>query len=187
MPKLVGTGLNQVPMNSMLGSMAFQDGTSYFRAVQGTAQNSTSGTSIDFTGIPNWAKRVTIAFAGVSTNGTSQLLVQIGTGSSPTTTGYVSTSNNINQSNGTAGLSSTSGFALNQSAAATSVTSGHMVLTNVSGNLWISSHAVKNSTTQVATGGGDVTISGALNMIRITTVNGTDAFDAGSVNIIYEG
>lgn len=154
--------------------------------VQGTAQNSTSGTSIDFTGIPSWAKRVTISLAGVSLSGTSNLLIQAGTGSSPTTSGYISTSNNYNASNSTGGVNSTAGFALNLSSLAASVTSGQMVLTNVSGNLWISSHAVKNSTTQVATGGGDVTLGGALGMIRITTINGTDTFDAGSINILWE-
>ena len=57
--------------------------------VQGTAQNSTSGTAIDFTGIPSWAKRVTVVFNGVSTTSTSDILVQLGVGSTPTTSGYV--------------------------------------------------------------------------------------------------
>jgi hypothetical protein len=44
----------------------------------GTAVASTSGTSIDFTSIPLWVKRITVMFAGVSTNGTSPFLVQLG-------------------------------------------------------------------------------------------------------------
>ena len=66
--------------------------------VSGTAQNSTSGTAIDFTGIPSWVKRITVMFNGVSTNGTSNLLLQIGAGS-VTTSGYNSqawTANTIN-------------------------------------------------------------------------------------------
>ena len=55
----------------------------------GTAVASTSGTSIDFTGIPSWAKRITVMFNGVSTNGTSQQLIQIGSGS-VNATGYSS-------------------------------------------------------------------------------------------------
>jgi len=35
-------------------------------------------------------------------------------------------------------------------------------------------------------GAGTKTISGVLDRIRLTTVNGTDTFDAGSVNILYE-
>jgi len=46
--------------------------------VSGTAVASTSGTSIDFTSIPSWVKRVTVMFAGVSTNGTGSYLIQIG-------------------------------------------------------------------------------------------------------------
>ena len=38
----------------------------------------------------------------------------------------------------------------------------------------------------ITTGGGSVTLSGALDRVVLTTVGGTDTFDAGSVNIIYE-
>ena len=55
----------------------------------GTSQASTSGTSIDFTSIPSWVKRITLMFNGVSTNGTSNYQIQIGSGS-VTTSGYTS-------------------------------------------------------------------------------------------------
>ena len=42
------------------------------------------------------------------------------------------------------------------------------------------------SATQSLYGGGNVTLGGALDRIRVTTVNGTDLFDAGSINIMYE-
>ena len=187
MPKLVGTGLNQVPMNSMLGSMAFQDGTSYFRAVQGTAQNTTSGTSIDFTGIPVWVKRITVVFNGVSTNGTTGVSVQIGTGGAPTTTGYNSTGNFTNQANGAGGSNSTTGFNISVGASASGAVSGTMTIVNISGNIWVSSHSAKALTTSACFGGGDVTLAGVLNFLRVTSTNGTDTFDAGSVNILYEG
>ena len=57
--------------------------------VNGTAQASTSGTSIDFTGIPSWAKRISIILSGVSINASGILLVQLGSGSI-TSTGYAS-------------------------------------------------------------------------------------------------
>ncbi len=150
-----------------------------------TAQNTTSGTNIDFSSIPSGIKRITLMLAGVSTSGTNQLLVQIGTGGAATTTGYVATSNVLNQSNNTAGASSTAGFIVNQGSAAASVTSGHVVITNLTGNQWVASHTVKNSTTQVSLGGGDVSLSGTLDFLRLTTVGGTDTFDAGAVNIFY--
>lgn len=154
--------------------------------VQGTAQSTTSGTSIDFTGIPSWAKRITVAFNGVSTNGFTGINVQIGTGSTPTTTGYNSTGNFTNQANGAGGSNSTTGFIVSVGSSATGAVSGTMTIVNISGNTWISSHAAKALTTSACFGGGDVTLSGALGMLRATTGNGTDAFDAGSVNIFYE-
>ena len=58
----------------------------------GTSQASTSGTSIDFTGIPSWVKRITVMFNGVSTNGTSNPLIQIGDSSGVAITGYSASS-----------------------------------------------------------------------------------------------
>lgn len=33
---------------------------------------------------------------------------------------------------------------------------------------------------------GDLLLSGTLDRVRITTANGTDTFDAGTINILYE-
>lgn len=151
--------------------------------VSGTSVTA-SGTSVDFTSIPSWVKRITVMFAGVSTNGTSGLLVQIGAGS-VTTTGYISTSLLVSNANSTAGLNSTAGFVVYSNSAAY-VISGSVVISNISTNTWVSNHTVKNSTTLCSFGGGDIALSGTLDRIRITTVNGTDTFDAGSINIMYE-
>lgn len=153
--------------------------------VAGTAVATTSGTSIDFTGLPAWAKRITIMFAGVSTTGTSAMQVQIGTGSGIETTGYVSTGGNYNGANTTAANSSTAGF-ITRSILAANIISGHMVLTLVGSNLWVESHVLKFDTSNLASGSGDKTLSGTLDRVRITTAGGTDTFDAGSVNILYE-
>lgn len=152
--------------------------------VQGTAQNSTSGTSIDFTGIPSWVKRITVMFSGVSTSGTSNLLVQIGSGSF-VTTGYLSTSTAVAASSSTGLSTATTGFNILQSLA-TDLLSGHMILTNITSNAWVSFHCAKRSGNASLQGGGDVSLSGTLDRVRITTVNGTDTFDAGSINIMYE-
>ena len=150
----------------------------------GTAQASTSGTSIDFTGIPSWVKRVTVMFSGVSTNGTSALLVQLGDSGGIETTGYVSTSVQLSTATGFAD-NSTAGFVI-RSATASNVFSGSMVIKNINGNEWVSDHVVKQSTTANAFGAGDKTLSATLDRVRITTVGGTDTFDAGSINIMYE-
>lgn len=152
----------------------------------GTAQNSTSGTSIDFTGIPSWVKRVTLIFSGVSTSGSNSLLMRIGAGSI-VTSGYDSTAScggNLNQYQ-----SSTAGFILEYPMrAADVVTHGTVTLTNISGNVWIVSGITGSSTTQLvnSTATGKLSLGGTLDRVRITTVGSTDTFDAGSINILYE-
>lgn len=146
----------------------------------GTAVASTSGTAIDFTSIPSWAKRITVVFNEVSTSGSSVILVQIGAGTTPETTGYISTSV------GGGATNSTTGYCIRNTAAASSV-SGLMTLVGIGSGIWISSHATKVAVSDAPTGGGSKTITGTLGVVRITTTNGTDTFDAGSINILYEG
>lgn len=158
------------------------------KLTSGTAV-SASGTSVNFTDIPLWVKRITIMLGGVSLSGTAHLLVQAGVSSTPTTSGYNSTSSYaLASGSASGGVSSTAGFIM-YVAIATYNFSGHIVLTNVSGNLWVSSGLIANSTTTPYTGqqAGNVTLGGTLGMVRITTSNGTDTFDAGTINIIYEG
>jgi hypothetical protein len=150
-----------------------------------TAVATTSGTAIDFTSIPSWVKKITVMFNEVSTNGTSNYLIQIGAGSI-VTSGYVSTSNELNQGSATSGLNSTSGFVL-RSPVATALTSGSVSLMLVGSNIWIGSHVLKTSITNVSVGAGSLSLGGVLDRVRITSVNGTDTFDAGSVNILMEG
>ena len=154
------------------------------QTVASTTMTVTQVVAIDFTSIPSWVKRITVMFNGVSSNGTSLFLVQIGAGSVETT-GYVSTANTITGGVGGANSSSTAGMLIYTSLAANTL-SGHMVLTSMGSNLWISSHVGKITTAANIFGAGDKTLSGTLDRVRLTTVNGTDTFDAGSVNILYE-
>jgi hypothetical protein len=151
--------------------------------VSGTSV-SASGTSVNFTDIPSWVKRVTVMFSGVSTNGSSGLLIQIGAGS-VTTSGYISTGNSFSQANATTGTSSTAGFVVS-GPGATGTASGQITISTLGSNVWVSSHCFKISTTNINVGGGDITLSGTLDRVRITTVNGTDSYDAGTINILYE-
>jgi hypothetical protein len=150
-----------------------------------TAQATTSGTSIDFTGIPSWARKITVLLNEISTNGTNHILIQIGSGSVETT-GYSSVGSALPNSATVSSVSSTAGF-LVFTTAASNVVSGHVMLTLVSGNIWIGSVNGKVNATSTINGGGAKTTSGALDRVRLTTVGGTDTFDAGSINIFYEG
>jgi hypothetical protein len=155
----------------------------------GTAANA-SGTSVDFTGIPSWVKRITVIFSGVSTNGTSSILVQLGTGATPTyaTSSYSAISSNVAITGGVGGSNLTTGFVVQTgNGSASAVRHGHMVLTPVSGNTWVSSHVIGDPGINfTAQGGGNIGLGAVLTAVRITTVNGTDSFDAGSFNILYE-
>ena len=153
--------------------------------VSGTAVASTSGTSIDFTSIPSWVKRITVMFSGVSTSGTSSLLVQLGDSGGIENTGYLSTSITDDTGGGSLGTSSTAGFVYYQDQASY-VGYGIVTIALVSGNIWVSSHTGRMTATNVVTGGGGKTLSDTLTQVRITTVNGTDTFDAGTINILYE-
>lgn len=150
--------------------------------VSGTAVASTSGTSIDFTGIPAGVRRITVMFNGVSTNGSSAYLIQLGAGS-VTTSGYLSTA-----SYGTTSTTSTAGLIASVNLTAATSQSGICLITNITSNTWVCSNAVGATSTSatVTTAVGTIGLSGTLDRIRITTVNGTDTFDAGSINIMYE-
>jgi hypothetical protein len=150
-----------------------------------TSQATTSGTSIDFTGIPSWVKRITVMFNGVSTNGTSNLQIQLGTGATPTytTSGYSGT---CSQAGGNTIMSAA--FVVNSNVQAAATYSGIITICLVSGNIYAESGTLNSSTAiNGCFSGGSVSLAAALTAVRITTANGTDTFDAGSVNILYEG
>jgi len=148
-----------------------------------TAVASTSGTSIDFTSIPSWVNRVTLMFSGVSTSGTAFVLIQLGAGS-VTTTGYVSGSQ-LQSGTGVNFTSSTSGFVLYYNTG-TDVGYGSMSFSRVTGNTWVGNGYFSKSGTVATLGAGGIALGGTLDRLRVTTSNGTDTFDAGTINILYE-
>lgn len=145
----------------------------------------TSGAAID-QAIPSWARRITILFKGVSTSGTSAMLLRLG---NPTiaVTGYSSVAFN-STTNSVANASDTTGFRLMYAIGATSSLLGSAVLVSPDGVSWIESSTMSdivNATSLMSSGG--VTLSGLAKVLRLTTVNGTDTFDAGSISLLIEG
>jgi hypothetical protein len=157
----------------------------------GTSVATTSGTSITFTGIPSWVKRITVMLNGVSTSGSASYLIQIGPTGGIETTGYdsiaglITTSNNV-----TRGQGSTSGYILQgATGGANYAPSGFITLVNITGNNWLASGNLadlNSAGADVSTSAGTKSIAGTLTQVRLTTTNGTDVFDAGTVNILYE-
>lgn len=165
-----------------LGSLS--NTTTLTRATSVTA----SGTTVDFTGIPAWAKRITVMFSGISTNGTSVPLIQLGDAGGIENTGYEAGACFGTQA-ASHYYSSTVGFPLSTAGQlATWISSGSVTFTNISGNIWVGSGSMFLGGIAVVTAAcaGSKTLSNTLDRIRITTVNGTDTFDAGTINIMYE-
>jgi hypothetical protein len=190
-PAVAGSNTLKLPTgNGSDGNILGTDGAGNLSWVGGrmvleTAKASTSGTSVDFTGIPSWVKKITVMLQGVSTNGTSNLLLQLGSGSF-TTTGYTSSASYA--STGVQSSTSTIGLILASDTVAARIYSGNVMVCLQNTNRWTSSAVLsQDSAATQFSGGASPTLSGTLDRIRITTVNGTDTFDAGSVNILYEG
>jgi len=185
-----GTSALQVVAPGTTGNLLTSNGTTWTSATpassgitSGTAVASTSGTSIDFTSLPSTVKRITVMFNGVSTNGSSIIQIQLGYSGGVETTGYVSTAFTSNTNN----ASSTTGFLLGGASTSSYTRCGNAQICLMGSNLWCFSY----SGGVAVIGGGDVgggnkTVTGTLDRIRITTVGGTDTFDAGSINILYE-
>ena len=151
----------------------------------GVAQPTTSGTSINFTGIPSWVKRITLMLNGVSTKGTSNYQIQLGHAGGLETTGYASTGSAMG--GGVGSTIVTTSFLI-KSSSATTLLSGALTISclDVSTNVWVASGAFTDAVANNFLTSGIKPLSGTLDRIRLTTVNGTDVFDAGSVNIMWE-
>lgn len=147
---------------------------------------SPASASIDFTGIPAWCKRITVMFSGVSLSSTANILIQIGVSGTPETSGYTSVGNAVTAA-GVAQTTSTAGFII-YVGTASYLQNGAVRLHNITGNTWVADGVLCNTTTQNYTAfvAGSKALAGVANMVRITSTS-TDTFDAGTVNIIYEG
>lgn len=150
----------------------------------GTSVASTSGTSINFTGIPSWVKRVTLIFENVSTSGSGNVRFRLGTSSGIKTSGYGSTGTYTGSESG--GAVSSAGFDFFGDASAGSYRTGTATFVLVGSNTWAMFCSAYSGNTYLYFIAGGVTLDGALTTAQLTTSNGTDTFDLGSINILYE-
>lgn len=151
----------------------------------------TSGTSVTLaSGLPSWARKVTIRVVGISTNGTSGYIFQLGTSGGFITSGYTGAGNKVEDAAATAGNSNGSGFRafVPPSAAATLDGAFTLELHDSSTNTWVIHGLAARSVTTASNYivSGSIALSGVLTQIRITTTGGADTFDAGSASVRYE-
>ena len=150
-----------------------------------------SGTTIPFTGIPSWAKRITVMLNGVSTDSTSPMQIQLGDTGGYETSGYTGANHIL--AGGVAGVNSTSGFLLTVSTSyqvASGLYSGSYIFTLLDSNTntWtmFGSISREDEAWSFITSGSK-SLTSTLTRIRLTTVGNTNTFDGGSINVLYEG
>ncbi len=177
-----------------------QAGTDTTRAITATAMKAaqiqlqtavtlTTQTAIDFTSIPSWANRITMLFSGVSTNGTSVPIIQLGDSGGIETSGYTgSVSIGAHTTAWTIVATPAAGFGIATTTAAGSAYTGKFILDRINGNEWIASGEWAQTTATILTNlfQGAKTLSATLTQVRLTTSGGADQFDAGTVNVSYE-
>lgn len=183
-----GTVTLSVPAVSGSNTLTIQagTGTNSMNTLATAWTYSTAVPSVDFTGIPSWCKRITVMFSGVSTSSTSNWLIQLGDSGGFENTGYLSVGTFLGATTG--GTSYTTGFGL-PIANASHVAQGLIILSNLTGSVWTANGSLAGSGTAAGftySTAGAKTLSDTLTQVRITTT-GADNFDAGSINILYEG
>ena len=197
---VTAVGSGTVDVGEVIGGTGVTAGTSVLAQLTGTpgstgtytvsASQTVASTTItvrgvDFYNIPSTARRITVMFNSVSLSGTSFLQIQLGTSSGVEATGYSSSMSYITN---TAAVTSnaTTGFLASTVALASQNSSGAYILTTLGSNVWVGMGNINDASTRAGFGSGQKTTSGVVDRVRITTVNGTDTFDAGSINILYE-
>ncbi len=142
-----------------------------------------SGSAVLLSGIPSWANRINLFFYRLSTDGTSPVIVRLGTSGGVEATGYEGSYAGSGSASGTL----STGFQPGGNNAASDSRHMNMVISRISGNIWSAFcvHAVSGSAI-VYQMSGSKSLSGALDRIQITTVNGTPTFDTGSISISWE-
>lgn len=145
-----------------------------------SAEITAAGTAVDFTGIPDWAKRITAVLNQVSTNGASRVIIRIGANT-------VETSNYISVcSLHSSDFVEASGFLVSQNDQPLDRRVGSVTLHRCGAYTWVLSGAVGTAAGNVSIVSGSRQLSAALNRLQITTLGGSDLFDSGTITLFYE-
>jgi hypothetical protein len=188
-PQSGGTFTGGVAGTTFTGSSFTVPTGTLYPLVSGTAVASTSGTSIDFTGIPSTAKRITVMFNGVGTNGISEVILQIGDSGGIETSGYTGSLAQMQNAGNPSVYNFSTSIRTDGATNSAAVRHGAITISLIdqSSNLWAFAGCIgRSDSTLCSCLGGNKSLSATLDRVRITTVNGTDTFDAGSINLLWE-
>jgi hypothetical protein len=208
-----GTGLSTLDANNVIlgngtssvqfvapgtsGNVLSSNGTTWVSTATGVIVSGTpvsfSGTAVDFSGLPSGIKRITIMVNNMSTNGTSIPIIRVGAGGTfiSGSGSYLNAQISIINGGNPGGSANSTGFLINNSFAATTFISGTGVLTRLSDYVYtyismFGTVAGSGAGTRTNLCSGSIDTGLAVDGIRLTTVGGTDVFDSGTVNIMYE-
>ena len=165
------------------GSGALSFATPVSGPTLGASVATTSGTSVDITGIPSGTKQITVMLNGVSTNGTSPLIVQIGDAGGIESTGY-----NVEVFNAAATNHISSAFKITLGIIDANTYGGSLILNlqESSSFTWVAQGFIADNSNAGFASGGFKSLSATLDRVRLTTQGGTDTFDAGNISISYQ-
>jgi hypothetical protein len=145
-----------------------------------------SGLTIDVTGLPSWARRITIFVQALSLSGSAAPHVGLGTSGGIEATGY----NSVVSTVGTVAtvLSSTTAIPIQVSTTPASVLFGRIVLERYAANTWLATVDMVDVINVVTSRGSSAkTLSGTLDRIRFGTSTGTDSYDGTGIATIFAG
>jgi hypothetical protein len=166
----------------------FSAATGYAGGVitSGTAV-SASGTAVSFTSIPSWVKRITVMLQGISGNGSSDFLIRLGTSGGFVTSGYLGAASAFGNTVGTSNYTNGFGIYLTGQSGSGVIFHGLMTIDLINSNSWVEAGTFARSDgTNTSISAGSIALGGALTQVQVTFANGTDTFDAGTINILYE-
>jgi hypothetical protein len=153
-----------------------------------SALTTLSGSSVDFTGIPSTARRVTVSFNALSTNGTNVPLIQLGDAGGIETSGYTGVVAVLVDGAASQANNLSTGVALSTTSSATAVYQGSVTfnLMDATTNRWAISGTSGRTDSQIGNFyGGSKALSQTLTQVRITT-NSANTFDAGTATVSWE-
>lgn len=149
-----------------------------------TPAQTAEGTAVDFASLPEGIKRITLNIYSLSTSGTSNMTVRLGTSGGVQATGYLGA---VTNQTGTPAENLSTGFDITLANAATHVVHGQLVLTRLTGNTWICTGSVAlSNAAAMRECAGSVVLTGELTTLRVTTAGGTNVFDDGTLSLLLE-
>ena len=183
---ITGTGVSANTRITALGTGTGGTGTYEVSVSQTVGGTTISTIGVEYQSIPSWVKRITVMFQSVSLSGTDSILVQLGDSGGIETTGYAGGGARLTSTNTVATARFTTGFGFNNTTAG-NIFDGSLVITqiNSSTRTYTAMGIISGLTDVICSCAGIKSTSATMDRIRITR-SGTDVFDDGSVNILWE-